>query len=306
MRKRVTNEAYIKKASLKHNNFYTYENTTYTKAIEKISITCPIHGIFIQVASDHLRGSGCTPCGKISSINKLNKTKEQFLTEANNKHNNKFKYNLLNYINTNSKIEIICPVHGSFKQTAMTHLKPAGCRKCNTDKQRDTTESFIEKAKKIHNETYDYSLVKYIHTKHKIKIICKTHGTFEQTPNHHLNGKGCVHCKHHSFSKSGFKEQAKDRICTFYIIKCWNDTETFYKIGITSISVKKRYPNRRSMPYTFEIIKEVCSEAETIWTIENNLKKELSSNYTPNIVFAGSTRECYTDINEIHKALDRF
>jgi len=53
---------------------------------------------------------------------------------------------------------------------------------------------FIEKAIKIHNDRYDYSLVEYKSAKTKIKIICKKHGVFEQTPSNHLSGKGCRFC----------------------------------------------------------------------------------------------------------------
>ena len=53
---------------------------------------------------------------------------------------------------------------------------------------------FIEKANKIHNDTYNYDKVKYINAKEKIIINCKTHGDFLQTPNNHLNGKKCRSC----------------------------------------------------------------------------------------------------------------
>jgi len=57
-----------------------------------------------------------------------------------------------------------------------------------------TTEEFIEKAKKIHGDKYDYSLVDYKKSHSNIKIICKIHGIFEQLPNNHLGGKGCIKC----------------------------------------------------------------------------------------------------------------
>ena len=57
-----------------------------------------------------------------------------------------------------------------------------------------TNKEFIEKSKKIHGNKYEYSLVNYISSKNKIKIICPKHGIFEQTPNSHLNGHGCQIC----------------------------------------------------------------------------------------------------------------
>ena len=57
-----------------------------------------------------------------------------------------------------------------------------------------TTESFIAKAKKIHNDKYDYSKVEYIKSSQNVCIICPKHGEFWQTPNNHLSGKGCRFC----------------------------------------------------------------------------------------------------------------
>jgi hypothetical protein len=57
-----------------------------------------------------------------------------------------------------------------------------------------TTQDFIYKANKIHKNKYDYSLVKYSDSKNKVKIICPEHGEFEQRPNDHIQGKGCILC----------------------------------------------------------------------------------------------------------------
>lgn len=56
-------------------------------------------------------------------------------------------------------------------------------------------EIFKNKSYKIHNNIYDYSLVEYINSYTKVKIICKEHGVFVQRPNNHLSGQGCPKCK---------------------------------------------------------------------------------------------------------------
>ncbi len=56
------------------------------------------------------------------------------------------------------------------------------------------TQEFIEKAKKIHGDKYDYSKVEYVHSHTKVCIICPKHGEFWQAPRHHLNGSGCPKC----------------------------------------------------------------------------------------------------------------
>lgn len=62
------------------------------------------------------------------------------------------------------------------------------------NKRRKPLEQFIEEAKKIHGNKYDYSKVQYKNNKEKVEIICPVHGSFWQTVKHHLNGCGCPMC----------------------------------------------------------------------------------------------------------------
>ena len=117
-------------------------------------------------------------------------TTEEFIEKSNKKHNNKYNYDLVKYINNKTKVEIICLKHGSFKQRPDDHLKGVGCAICSGNVM--TTDMFIKKSRIEHGNKYDYSLVNYI--KYKIKIICPVHGIFEQTPYHHMNGCGCQIC----------------------------------------------------------------------------------------------------------------
>lgn len=57
-----------------------------------------------------------------------------------------------------------------------------------------TTEEFIEKANKIHNNKYDYSQVKYVNSRTKVCITCPQHNQFWQLANSHLQGQGCPKC----------------------------------------------------------------------------------------------------------------
>ena len=70
-----------------------------------------------------------------------------------------------------------------------------------------TTENFIKKARFIHGNRYDYSLVNYENSKTKIDIICLKHGVFSQTPDKHINAKsGCPYC-------AGNKSNCQKFIC---------------------------------------------------------------------------------------------
>ena len=125
-------------------------------------------------------------------------TTEEFIARAKQVHGNKYDYSLVNYVNANTKINIICPVHGVFEQTPYSHFKGHGCKHCAGDMIREnmgfTTEEFIAKAKEIHGNKYDYSKVNYVNATTKVCIICQEHGEFWQTPSQHLNGYGCKKC----------------------------------------------------------------------------------------------------------------
>lgn len=70
--------------------------------------------------------------------------------------------------------------------------------------KRLTTGEFIEKARKVHGDKYDYSNVEYVNSNTKVRIICTQHGEFLQKPNDHLSGKGCKWCGYDSIKKEYF------------------------------------------------------------------------------------------------------
>ena len=203
MPKKLTKEIFIEKANTIHNNKFDYSNVIYINNSTKVKIVCPLHGEFEQTPNNHLNGKSCYECGiiKISKKNKL--AQEEFIDMANKIHNFKFDYSNTNYLNSKTKIEIICPFHGSFIQSPSDHLSKCGCPKCGfksmVELRRKKDEIHFElKAKRIHGNTYDYSNVEYKSATKKIKIICKKHGEFLQTPNIHLDGCGCPKCNESS------------------------------------------------------------------------------------------------------------
>lgn len=133
-------------------------------------------------------------------------TTEEFIEKAKRVHGEKYSYNNVVYNKSNIHVSITCLKHGDFLQKPNVHLSGGGCPKCKTDihKQKFThsQDKFIEKARKVHGDKYDYSLVKYINSHNTVKIICKIHGVFEQKPISHLNGHECIKC---SLSKRGLK-----------------------------------------------------------------------------------------------------
>jgi len=194
MSKKKTKEEFITDSVKIHGDKYDYSLVEYVKNSEKVKIICSVHGEFEVRPNDHLNKKvGCNKCNN-GGIGKLLNTKKNIIGKFNKVHKNKYDYSLMNYLGTDIKISIICPIHGIFQQRPHHHLTGIGCQECGNVKPL-TNDSFIEKASKIHDNFYDYSLVDYKNTHTKVKIICPNHGVFEQRPNHHLIGIGCPICK---------------------------------------------------------------------------------------------------------------
>jgi len=127
---------------------------------------------------------------------------EEFLSKCKKVHGSKYSYDLDFYKKWNEKIKIKCNTCGFiFLQIPNSHLNGRGCPNCKRNKIsnlcRSNTKEFIETAIMIHGTKYDYSLVDYKTNRHKVKIICKIHGEFLQTPNCHISRKrkrGCPKC----------------------------------------------------------------------------------------------------------------
>lgn len=196
----MNTENFIKKAKSIHGNEYDYSKTIYKGSHEKIIVTCKIHGDFLTTPANHTSKHNQCKCPKCS--NRF-MNKEYFIEKAKEIHGNKYDYSKVEYINTSTKVCIICPIHGEFWQRPNDHLNGRGCNKCGKESLREqfsNKKTFIEKAKKIHGNKYDYSKVNYINAKTKVCIICPEHGEFWQTPDSHLRGRGCQLCN--SFKKS--------------------------------------------------------------------------------------------------------
>jgi hypothetical protein len=184
-------EEFIALAKARHGNTYSYTETVYKNSTTKIQIICPQHGMFEQVPYSHLRGNGCNKCAQEQ---KIGMTTEQFIQKAQVVHGDEYDYQNTVYTSRHKKVKITCRHHGVFEQLAGNHLNGSGCQKCYGKNIAHTNESFIEKAKEVHGDEYEYSLVDYTGNHNKVKIICQKHGMFEQQAGHHMRGHGCPYC----------------------------------------------------------------------------------------------------------------
>ena len=124
-------ELFLKEANRLHNNKYTYVESTYKSSKEKVTIICPIHGVFEQTPDKHInRGAGCQACAKELTTLSKTKTVEEFITDALLVHGNVYSYAKVNYVNSRTNVIITCPEHGDFEQAPSNHLAGKGCKHC--------------------------------------------------------------------------------------------------------------------------------------------------------------------------------
>jgi G:T-mismatch repair DNA endonuclease (very short patch repair protein) len=199
--KTKTTEQFIIDAKQKHGDKYDYSKVIYINSHTKITIICKIHNDFQQTPTDHLSVYGCIMCAGVKK-----KTTEQFTVEAKQKHGDKYDYSKVKYINNKENIIITCKTHNlDFSQNPKVHLLGSGCQKCGDNTTRKklqmSTEIFIERANKIHNNKYLYENVVMNGVYYHVSIICKQHGDFLQKPTDHLSGCGCPKCWKANYSK---------------------------------------------------------------------------------------------------------
>lgn len=204
---KYTKEEFIEKSIKKHGEKYDYSKVDYINNSTKVCLICPQHGEFWIKPSNHLYGQGCFKCYHDSRKQNFKYNNQELILKFKSVHGDKYDYSKSEYQGIVTPLSIICPIHGEFLQTPSVHLQGCGCPQCGVLKsgisKRLTTEEFINKAKKIHGEKYDYSKVEYIDYDTPITVICSKHGEFLQTPDSHLQGRGCQSCsiRHSSYEE---------------------------------------------------------------------------------------------------------
>ena len=130
---RLTTERFIKLAKLIHGDKYDYSKVVYKNNRTKVCIIFPEHGEFWIIPDSHLRGRGCKKCG----INRRNEKNRMDISEFKRRerevHGDKYDLSKVKYINTETKVCIICPEHGEFWQTPHHHLNGHGCPYCGAN-----------------------------------------------------------------------------------------------------------------------------------------------------------------------------
>ncbi|MAX51579.1 MAG: hypothetical protein CMH22_06325 [Methylophaga sp.] len=204
---KVTTKDFIEKAKIVHRDKYDYSKVVYVKSSQKVVVICKDHGEFEITPNKHLGGGDCQKCAAISRAkNKIKEASDRFVKESKETHGNKYDYSKADYKKAKKKVEIICKEHGSFWQTPDSHKGGNGCPKCGDKRSANaklkSTEQFIQEAKEVNGDIYDYSKVNYTGQNGKVTLICPTHGEFKKEAYRHLQGEGCQKCSREKGSRT--------------------------------------------------------------------------------------------------------
>lgn len=302
--------AFLEQAIKVHGDKYDYSlinADNFKDKMTPVPIVCRKHGVFNQAPINHVNAKqGCRKCYEESKRNRTKLTREEFIELAKHVHNNFYTYDNLVYHGMKKKVTITCPIHGDFEQIAYDHIKGFKCEKCKYDKNRDTLEGFITKARKIHGDKYDYSKVVYANNHTPITIVCPIHGDFQQTPTAHLLGCGCQKCH-----RSRLEEQTQQYLLENNII--FEEQKKFKWLGRQTLDFYLPEYNlaiecqggQHFEPVYFGGNKELA-EKEFVSIVERDRKKREKCHqnnvklvyYAPK-EYAGYYDDIYTDLNKI-------
>lgn len=187
--RRFTLNDFIEQSKKKFGDKFCFKKSVYLGSKKPIMIKCKKHGEFDTQPCYFLRSdTGCPGCG-------YRITQEDFIAKSITKHGKRYNYDKVKFVNSTTKVEIVCNKHGSFKQEPYVHYqKGQGCPKCFQDRNGITNEEYIYRAKRVHGDVFDYSKTKYKHNQKPVVIICRKHGAFKQEARVHLEGSGCKRC----------------------------------------------------------------------------------------------------------------
>jgi len=194
-----TTPEFIKEAIKIHKDKYIYSEVNYINNVTRVKILCKYHGEFEQMPLVHLKGSGCKKCSIITASKKMRGTSEIFYSKAYQRHGDRYDYRLVDYTGHYNKVIIICKEHGPFRQKPTEHIKGRGCQRCGyirmTTGKVQPIEKFIDRAKLVHGNIYEYTNMNYTNRNSLITVKCPSHGNFQITARWHLAGYGCKLCK---------------------------------------------------------------------------------------------------------------
>jgi very-short-patch-repair endonuclease len=270
---KLTTEEYINKAKLIWNNLYDYSQTIYSGSRKSISFICNVHGSTtisraqIHIASKNPRG--CKKCSVEKSIENRRKTKystEELLQLCQEKYQEQYDYSETVFQGMNYDITVKCNIHNIYFTLKLnSHLRPetqTGCSECGKDRfkqlcldRKITKEEVLKRAFTIWGNEYIYpDDIKFDNMHDKISVICRIHGPFSVTPQHHLHKtkpSGCPKCSQSKGEKKISEYLEKNHIVyvsQFKVNRYIWDITNDYMLGYDDIN---EIGNIKNKPFDF-------------------------------------------------------
>lgn len=299
--KPISSTKFIEKAIKIHGSMYDYSKVVYTGSYNPVEIICHAHGSFFQKPNYHiLRKSGCPDCYRASQ----RYNEPTFFTKVKERFGERYTYG--EYTGYQEDMNVTCTEHNhTFSITPILHLRAGGnggCELCRLDAIRKPREEWIQAFVEHHGNKYDYTNATVITSSQKLEVICPDHGSFYPTANNHTRGHGCPTCACNNYIGGYSAEffamhpERKQDVGTLYLIKVYNEAETFFKVGITNASIHKRFVSR--LPYSYDVVLSIDATLYNAHLCETSVLRTFKSHqYVPKQRFPGWT-ECISGVSE--------
>jgi len=276
MCKNKTIDKFINESKDIHGDKYDYSKFVYVNNKTKGEILCKKCGTLFKMSpANHIcEKQGCPTCNGTRKY-----TTEEWINKAKEKHGNKYDYSKSKYLNSETKIEIICHEkdefgneHGSFFKLPKKHINGQGCPKCSK-MHHIPFEIFVQRARKKHGDKYNYHENEYTNYNSETLITCPIHGDYKQLPYLHVNGHGCIQCadverrKKRSIPFNEFIKRAKKAHGDLY-----DYNEDSYKNYTTKTEIIcKKHGSFMQMPYKHVEMKQGCPKCKMEHQTERQL-----------------------------------
>jgi len=197
--RRLTPAELLKRFREVHGDRYHYIESTVTGRDDLVTIICPKHGEFQQIAANHANGNGCKGCRTDAASKARRHTPDQWLARFRATHGDRYEYDKSTVTTAHNKMTITCPDHGPFEQTPGGHASGKGCPTCGGSVALDANK-LLSQFSRVHGDRYSYPDMEGATRKSMIAITCPDHGPFEQMAGNHASGSGCLKCAYERVS----------------------------------------------------------------------------------------------------------
>ena len=297
-------KSFLDKGKETHGDWYDYSKVDYMNSSEKVIIICPEHGEFLQTPNSH-RKSGCMGCGRLLTENALTYDHDTLLQKCKDKFGDKFTYDFTGYKNSTSKVKIIYPEHGVFKNTVSQHISSDyGCTSCSSihrKTNRISKEDHLTFLYELFPEGYHFFEEDVNTSKDLVRVYCKEHDNLSSHRLTHIKrGTVCIKCAKRG---RGFYTETLLEKCKDYFLKDNNNIYFIhfegdkYKIGLAKVCKNRHDTIGRKG--NFSITKIVTKPLNTYeaFYLENRILSEYKNNYFEySSKFSG-----YTEVLQLNK-----